>query len=86
MWHQDPRQSPPPPIAPEPPTDSRPAPMNYAAPDAPTRAVAPSGPGSLQVLGYQLSVQQAGCLALCGVWVALVHLRAADLLPRLCLW
>jgi hypothetical protein len=82
MWHPDPRQSPP--ISPEPPIDPGQTYKSVPAVTAPAarpakRDVAPN----LRLFGQPLTVQQAGCLALCGVWIALVHLRAADVVPRM---
>jgi hypothetical protein len=37
----------------------------------------------LRCLGRQVTRAEAVCLMLCGVWVALIHLRAEGLLPAL---
>jgi hypothetical protein len=42
---------------------------------------AATAPARLGCFGRRLDRRQVGCLMLCGLWVALAHLRLADVLP-----
>jgi len=82
MLTRDPRSLPLPPIELERPLAIRPAPLAAA----PAPAADDPQPPSFRCLGRRVTRHHVECLALCGIWVALVHLRAAEMLPPAWMW